>query len=268
LIRKWIFFILIFFIFFLLHGETSLEYQQMIINEIKISDVQREAEFNFTESRKFQENKIDISILLSELDLNKNNIVSILNIEPINIKLDFSYFGFYKTGSGTWIGKSNIHCEIIDPYNPSYIEIKTISTEIVFKKKRKLSQSLFNEWSDKLVQKVNQKIYDHLHKYINSANDKYKMVTSFGKHKLTGSNKETLKLAKLDALKQGCTQAWGLQLESTTTLIDLADVEERTSSTTRGLIVKHRLLDKYTKETEDNYLCVILQSIILNPYNK
>lgn len=268
MIRKLFLFILFAFIFTFLFGETSFEYEKKIANEIKISDVQREFEFNFTDSRSFQENKIDISILMSELDLNKNNNVSILNIEPINIKLDFSYFGFYKTGSGTWIGKSNIHCKIIDPYNPSYNEIKTVSTEIVFKKKRKLKQSLFDEWSNELIKEVKNKINDYIDNYKYSTNDKYKMVTSFGKHRITNSEEETLKLAKLDALKQGCTKAWGLQLESTTTLIDLADVEERTSSTTKGLVVKYKLLDKYTKETEDNYLCVILQSIILNPYNK
>lgn len=248
--------------------ETSIEYEKRISNVIQIFDVHREFNFNYTDSRKFQENKIDITTLLSELDLNKNSKVNSLSIEPIKIEFDFSFFGFYRTGSGTWIGKSIIHCKIIDLYNLSYNEIKTLTTEIVFKKKRRLKQSLFDKWSTELVQKVKLKINDYLNNYINNANDRYKSVISFGKYKITDSEEETLKLAKLDALRQGCIKAWGLQLESTTTLIDLADVEEKTTSTTKGLIVKYKLLDKYTKKTEDNYLCILLQSIILNPYNK
>ena len=259
--------IFLFFVSFL-YGETSAEYENRIAKEIKTFDVQREFHFNYTDSREFQENEIDIPNLLSEIDLKKNNKANFLCIEPINIEFDFSYFGFYKTGSGTWIGKSVIHCEIFDPYNPSYNEIKTFSTEIVFKKKRKLKQSLFNKWSNELVQEVKLKINDYLNEYLELANDKYKNVISFGKQKMSDSEEETLKLAILEALKQGCVNAWGLQLESTTTLIDLADVEEKTTSTSKGLIIKYKVLDKYTKKTDDNYLCILVQSIILNPYNK
>ncbi len=259
--------LIIFFIPFL-YGETSIEYEKRITNEITTNDVQREFIFNYTDSREFQENKIDISNLMSELDFKKNNNSNSLCIDPINVIFDFSYFGFYKTGSGTWIGKSIIHCKIIDPYNASYKDIKIFSKEIVYKKKRKLKQSLFSKWSIELIQEVKLSINDYLNDYTNLANDKYKNVVSFGKYKISGSNKETIRLAILEALKQGCVNAWGLQLESTTTLIDLADVEEKTTSTSKGLIIKYKIIDKYTKKTDDNYLCILLQSIILNPYNK
>ncbi len=131
-----------------------------------------------------------------------------------------------------------------------------------------MSQSLYNKWSDDLILEVKIKIKSYLHDYTNSVNDKYKNVVSFGKYKISGSEEEALKLAKLDALKQGCTKAWGLQLESTTTLIDLADVEEKTTSTSKGLVIKFEVLDKYTQRTDDNFLCILVQSIILNPINK
>lgn len=261
---------LLIIVFFIscLYGESSIEYEKRIENEVTIIDVQREFNFSYTDSRKFQENKIDISNLLSEFDLKNNTDTNALCIDPINIEFDFSYFGFYKTSSGTWIAKSVIHCKINDHYNPSHKEIKTFSSEIVCKRKRKLKQSLFNKWSYELIKDVKLAISDYLKDYTNLANDKYRNVTSFGKQKISGSDEETLELAKLEALKQGCVNAWGLQLESTTTLIDLADVEEKTSTTSKGLIIVYKVLDKYTKKTDDDFLCILVQSIILNPYKQ
>ena len=87
-------------------------------------------------------------------------------------------------------------------------------------------------------------MFSYLNKYVQDSQNNYKSVISFGKYKIDNKDEqETKKIAVLDALRQGCVDAWGIQLESTTTLIDLADVEEKTTSVSKGLVLKYKIID-------------------------
>lgn len=249
-----------------LYCETSIEYENSLNDLIKTYDVSRNYRFSHTDSREYQDNKIDIFSLTSMLTENSSFNDNSIYIEPIQVDMNFIYFGFYRTESGTWIGKSIIQCSILDKYNTSYKKITTLTNEKVFKRKRSLKKSLFDKWSNELLHEVHKKITDYKESYTKSVNDNYRIVISFGKFEITDSEEDVLKFAELDALRNGCVNAWGCQLESTTTMIDLADVNEKTTSTTKGLVLGYNLLDKYTKVTDDNYLCIIIQSIILSPY--
>ncbi len=251
---------------FFLYSETSQQCENRLKKEISVNEVDREIMFTTSDSREFQENKIDTSILLTKLkDGNGGKSKSILKLEPITVNLNFCYFGFYKTSSGTWVGKSNIDVTIIDPYNTSFNEEKTISTEIVFKKKWRLKSSLRNQWSSELIDKVNEDVVKYLENYLKSSQNNYKTVSSYGKSIIVDDNDKKYKLAVLDALNQACILAWGMQIESTTTMIDLADIEEITKSTSKGLVLNYKVVEDLTTETEEGDFYIFLHSIILNP---
>lgn len=68
----------------------------------------------------------------------------------------------------------------------------------------------------------------------------------------------------LDALRRASERAWGIELKSTTTMTDLADVTEETLTRCGGRLLQYTVLDRHTRITPDSSCVFLVRAVLAN----
>lgn len=253
-------------------GETLVNYQKKMKHLEVFSKPSREVALSIIDERFSNENVLNLELFTSELTENLKSlnieVVSLseqfTGLKPVRLEIEINYFNFYKTGGGTWCGKNMMQLDFIDLNKPSIIKHKPITVDIPFNR-GKLKDKKRVQWQTEVIDLSVERTTKEIEYFCEVSGFDYREVTSFGSAKIQESENITIKMSILDALRNGCALAWGIQLESVTQIINFQIVEDKIAGSETGFILEYEVLSQYTEKTDDDYLCVIVRSIIANP---
>lgn len=211
--------------------------------------------------------------LSTEKDENLKNSDKFNNyVMPINVKCTIDYLNFYKGKTEITFAKGIISLTCFDMENPSIRGEYTVTADIAFENLnysellnkndpfyRIISDSLSQILIDKILKKI--EIFEQIN------NLGYRLIVSSGKAFVSDSLSTVKENAVMDALREACARAWGIKVENVSSMYNYGDVEDKTTSSTNGLIVVFEVLEEFTKVTTDNYYCVVVKSLLKKNYH-
>lgn len=179
--------------------------------------------------------------------------------------LTIGYYGLYRTGGGTW--GSRFFGELtIAPQsrNQEPLIVKISADELIGRREPKGSDLSAVQAS------LTSEVEDELMEAVLAAEDvlgaEMREVIAFGRAPLaSGSPEEALDAAVLDALTRGLELAWGTEVVNTVRIQDFGNAHVETTRRESGAVRAWTVLEEYTSETDDGFITVLVQAILVRP---
>jgi hypothetical protein len=257
--------------------QTAQQYYAAMRSVEHVGDVRRNATIRITDARQFQENTVPLDSLTRRLAdsatahgyrAGSSNANEDFALRPITVELVVSYLGQYQTESGGWGSKAIATVKMADPNQTTPNVEVPVNADTIYGR-----QGLFNRvssqqrarWQADISARLAHAALAEVDKFTKAAGAAYRQFAVFGKAPATVADSDAVKRAVLDGLREGSARAWGLEVQSLTTMIDLADVTETTTSAGHGLVLYHAVDPQYSTLTSDGFYMVLVTAVTANP---
>jgi hypothetical protein len=255
---------------------NSRKYISSLEKEERVSKVKRAIEVHYNDEREYQTKKISFSKFkeslvkaLEEKGFDAKSGTDVSGIAPLQIKVETNYLGLYETDGGSWGHRAILNLHSSDPQRPDYRATHTVSVDEVLSSDSPEHHQQRQLWKSSLIEKAVSDVVLKISEFANRHGERYREVIVHGKAALTDSTGSSLKSVKkqaiLNALRRGVERAWGISLESTTTMVDLGEVTEQTQTRRAGNIMEYSVIEPYTRETVDGKIVVLVRAIVTDP---
>lgn len=197
------------------------------------------------------------------------DIEKVSNFEDNKIEVEIEFFNF-STGSTNeailkFIASINInggaYFDINEKISISTESFTDISINKLDSKRNKpLIDELINNFSIETAKKIHKAINE---KTINAKANTYEIV-SLGYAKIDNNSQidKSKEAALLDALLKGAEKTFGISVNNESKIIDYGDVSDVVTSNVKGNVIYHEILNDELIITKDQYLCLVVKSIM------
>ena len=244
----------------------------------KVEKYNSDFDFKFLDKRIVQEKRIDLEFFNNHLQgfIELSEVGSIktpnkkLNKKTIVVQVDF--FNFMESSSQKTILKAIVNIKLrggdISDLNEEFSLSEEEFTSFKFKNLDKAKNfmtvnTLIQDFSKNYAKKIVDLIFE-INK--NEKNHIYK-ITSIGTAKIEGDKEKSKKKAILDALINGTTNAFGINVINKSEIIDYGDVTDIVKSESSGNVIEYFIDEDSLTYTQDGYCCLILTSLVRNKSN-
>lgn len=245
---------------------------------VSVREFERGVRMRVVDKRRYQSDTMPLAALEERLEASVMTPLereplsgrSATPLKPLDLSIGVEYLGYYRTSSGSWGAKAllSLASDETDGNNVGFRANVDVDSLLGYRGRASPGRDdgrVLSGPSTAILDAIVQRVAGVVRSWSRTSSGAIRAVTSVGSVPTRIRNDSTVRLAVLDALREACVQAWGTQVEASTILADLADVSERTSSTTRGVVLSYQLLDEQTTLTDDGFIFVVVRSILVNP---
>lgn len=171
-----------------------------------------------------------------------------------------TYLGFYKTDGGSVIGKF-----LADINGKLPLTGKSLDSTVVYDEYYKgiKSEKDMREQRFILLKDAAAACQQKIKEMKSELTESCKSVVDRGYVKIDASKGKARSRAIQSALRNAAESAFGVEVSSITTMKDMGDVTDLTRSSSRALVVKKEVLERYSTTTTDGYEAVVVKTILM-----
>jgi hypothetical protein len=271
--------------------QSASDYIETLKPREETSPVRRPIRLSLTDDRYYQDSGISLVQFHQQLKrkLSKRRVEIVdgshgSGLPVVRVALEIGYLGLYETDGGRWGYRAILDLEFTDRARPSATSTESISVDEIINENVTTAEEQ-REWEALLVEKAATKTAAAVRTATRRFGGRYREVVAHGvalpegpsaprdssspsrpdaspRATTEGTPSPLQERAVLDALRRASERAWGIELKSTTTMTDLADVTEETLTRRGGRILQYTVLDQHTRITPDGSCVVLVRAVL------
>ncbi len=253
-------------------AQTSAQYRATLAPSESVQPAPVLVAIRARDGRQFQRDSSPLAPLLDDLAQRYEASGAELpvamqeRLKAAAVTLDVSFYGFLRSESGAVSARSAIELQVADPLDGS-TRLRRAVTFDEYLGKVDLRKARSRAPADaRLLAATRSRLTASLDSALAGIRSDLKVVTATGVTRIDDrAQEELLRAAALDALRAASARVWGLDVETTAKLVDLADYSESTQARTSGVVLGYEVHQELTKRTSDGMLVVSVTALLARP---